>query len=85
MKNLLLTVLAVAGLAYYFDFNLTDLFPTVPAHGAAARERHASGIANPQPAAQPQPSVAATPATNVADGSLANRWQSDPSASPKKP
>jgi len=82
MRNLLILALIVMAACYYFGISPTDFFPSVP-DNPAARERHGVRSAEQATAERAQPTVAATPVANAADGSLANRWGSD--SSPKKP
>jgi len=84
MRNVLLVILVVGALGYYFDFSPTDLLPSLPNNGAAReRVRRAPAAPEQTPATAPRPS--STAIVPGADGSLANRWNQNPSASPGKP
>jgi hypothetical protein len=86
MKKVALFLLFAVAVAYYFGYEPSDLIPSLPTtNSRPPRVRPAPATQEPTPAAAPQRSSGALVAAGAPDGSLANRWEPYPSASPKKP
>ena len=82
MTKVALFLLGAVAVAYYFGYEPSDLIPSGPT--PPPKVRRAPAAPEQTPAAAPQRSSGSLVA-DAQDGSLANRWKPDPSASPGKP